>query len=257
MVHCQICNSDKEITTPGQYANVLSCGHVVTGMTPTQVINSNIKNDNGNTPTLVEAAQISEKIQKTEELPEIDKDDLVKRALATMTQHYEDFFIAESTIIEDLISQYGNDKTVLILTAYHEHLSRVLFAVGRFRNMHFNRIESMRKEIESQAVKELIANHDFYHNPNTAAKKPLKPRSPKINTEMGKAKEALSGLTDKDGKPIDVTSLVGKLMWGQSKKELEEADKKEDYKAGLDKIADSISKRKKEDDDDAAPMIKD
>ena len=236
---CKTCQSDKIILTPGKYSQALECSHIAIGVPVSEIIKQ--KNDEGNKPTATEAAQISTKTNRIENLPEVDSEGLVNRALTTMVQSYEEFFVTESILIEDIIKEQGKDKAVLTLTAIHWHLSKVLFTLNRFRNVYYARIEQLRKEIEDKTVRELITNHDYYYT--SPEKKPVKPRNPKLSTETDKLKQNLAVLTDNKGNAIDVTAIYGKLMWGQSKKELEEKEKKEDYKAGLDKIADSITKK--------------
>lgn len=236
---CSKCGKEVEITLPGTYSDMLSCGHIIVKLSSTGTL---AKGSNA-----VESASIAETLKKTSELPKINGNDLIQRALESSSQGYEDFFNAENPIIDDVIKEHGRDNAVLVFTAIHAHLSKSLFALNRFRNIYYIRIEALRKEIEDKAVKELIQNHDFHFDPSSLIKpKKVKSTGTKTGTDIDKAKIGLSGLTDKDGKPVDVMKLMGSLMWkGDSKKELE----KKEYQEGLDKIKgelNSDSKNSKE-----------
>jgi hypothetical protein len=182
-----------------------------------------------------EAETITKTLSKARELPKIDGNDLVMRALGTVSQVYEDFFNAENPMIEDIIEKHGKDNAVLVFTAIHSHLSKTLFCINRFRNLYYVKIEQLRKEIEDKAVRELIQNHDF--NYENLKPTPKKPKVSKTGTDIDKAKQGLAGLTGKDGNPVDVMKIMGSLMW---KKKDEE---KVEYKAGLDKIKESIKSK--------------
>jgi len=223
---CSICQKEVGIKLPGQYTDILECGHIV--------VKTPISNIVAKGATAVEAEEISKKLEKISELPKIDSADLINRALSTVNQVYEDFFNAENPLIEELIREHGRDQAILVFIAIHSHLSKVLFCVNRFRNVYYVKIEQLRKEIEDKAVKELIQNHDFFYE---APKAPKKPRTigGKLATEIDKAKVALGGLTDSKGNPVDVTKVLANLMW---KKKPDE-----DYKAGLDKIKESIQSK--------------
>lgn len=202
----------------------------------------------GATPT--EAKDIQDKLAKTAELPKIDANELIERALRSTSQTYEEFFTAENVIIEDAIKEHGKDNAVLMFTAIHSHMSKVLFTLNRFRNVYFTQIEQMRKEVEDKAVKDLIQNHDFHYTPSDKKPKKIKTIGDKIANsnanQMEKLKESMGQLTDKDGKPIDMIAFVAKMKWGTSRKELEKKEEQDSYKAGLEKIKESITKKKED-----------
>lgn len=230
LVFCDKCQKEVKIILPGAFTQILECNHVIIKTS----VESAIKSGAG---SLVEAQSISNQLSQTKELPKIDGNELVTRALSTVSQHYEDFFNAENPIIEDIVKKHGKDNAVLIFTAIHAHLSKTLFAVNRFRNLYYVKIEQLRKEVEDKAVKDLIQNHDFHYDALKATPKKIKNTNTKTGTDIDKAKAGLAGLTDKDGKPVDVTKVLANLMWKQDKK-------KEEYKEGLDKIKESITKEK-------------
>lgn len=234
---CPTCKTEKAITNQGKYATVLECNHVVTAIPVSEIIRNN-PNSNG-----VEAARISEQLSRTTELPKIDSNELINRALSTMTQTYEEFFTTENPTMDDIIKEHGKDNAVLIFTAIHSHMSRVLFTLNRFRNFYYTRIEQMRKEVEDKAVKELISNHDFHFTPTDKKPKKIKTVYGKTGTDIDAAKEAMGKLTDKNGNPIDVTKVLANLMWKKSPAELAKDAEKTDYKAGLDKIKDAITSK--------------
>jgi len=254
-MHCKICNEEREVQTPGSYAHVLTCGHLVTNIPTHEIIKQ------GANPT--QAEEIQKKVNKTQELPAIDTQEVVTRALSGMKQNSENFFTSENQLIEDLIKEHGADQAVLIFTSIHSHMSHVLFTMSRFRNLYFTAIERIRKDIEDKAVKDLVQNHDFYYKDLDQAKNnPPKPRKLKIGTDIDKAKESMKGLLDKDGKPIDVTKVLAALMWkktpeqiAQEKIEAEELAKQKEldrlakearkasYKNGLSNIIESITKK--------------
>ena len=231
MINCTICQKEVEIKTPGSYVDVLDCGHILSKPSQTRVI--------GSGANAVEASEITQKLTKVTELPKINGNDLVARALSTVNQTYEDFFNSENPIIEEMIAEHGKDNAVLIFTAIHAHLNKVLFATNRFRNLYYVKIEQLRKEVEDRAVKELISNHEF--NPDfdklTPKPKKIKTLDKRHSTEIDKARTAIGGLTDKDGKPLDVTKMLSNLMWKKDEKKDKE---KTDYKEGLNKIKESI-----------------
>jgi len=232
---CPTCKEEKAITNQGKYATVLECNHVVTSIPIADIMKNNVT-------TGVEAARISDQLSKTTELPKIDSQELINRALSTMTQTYEEFFTTENPTMDDIIAEHGKDNAVLIFTAIHSHMSRVLFTLNRFRNFYYTRIEQMRKEVEDKAVKELISNHDFHYTPTD--KKPKKVRTVlQSGTSIDAAKEAMGKLTDKDGNPIDVMKVLSSLMWKKTPADLAKESEKNDYKAGLDKIKESITSK--------------
>ncbi len=235
---CPTCKEDREITSAGKYANVLSCNHVVTAVPVSDIIKQGA---NGS-----EAVDIANKLARTQELPKIDSKELIERALSSMSQTYEDFFTAENPVMDDIIKEHGKDNAIMMFTAIHSHMSKVLFTMNRFRNFYFTRIEQMRKEVEDKAVKDLIQNHDFHYTPNDKKPKKIKTIGDKVLTkdknQMHAAKEAMSGLLDKDGKPVDMMKVLASMNWG-SKDAAKEAEK-DDYRAGLKKIQDDITKKK-------------
>lgn len=226
---CKLCNEEKEISIPGNYSQILTCGHCITiGKVSDAIRLGSISAE--------QAVKDVEKMSKAETLPDINSEELISKVLASTNQTYEQFFTSENPLIDTIIKENGKDNGVLILTAIHSHLSRILFDVNKFRNLYQIRIDEMRKDIESEAVKALIQNHDFYYTPQSF--KTPKPKSIKKSTAMDVARSGLSGLTDASGKPLDVTKLMANLMWkGQSSKKEEE---KKDYKSGLDKIKENI-----------------
>lgn len=227
---CPQCKQDVEILTPGKYAIVLTCNHVITSMPLAESVKHGASG--------VQAAEISESRKKIEDLPKIDTSELIERAIKSLAQTQEEFFTSENLIIEDLIKEHGKANASLMLIAIHHHMSRVLFTMNRFRNFYYTQIESMRKEVEDKAVKELIQNQDFYYTPSDKKPKKIKTALSKTGTDIDKAKEALGQLRDKDGNPLDVTKVLANLMWkSDSKKDKEKAD----YQAGLDKIKESIA----------------
>lgn len=234
---CPTCKEEKAITSAGKYANVLECNHVVTAVPVSDIVKAGA---NGS-----EAVEIQKKLETVKELPMIDSKELIDRVLSTMSQEYEDFFTAENPLMEDMISEHGRDNAILIFTAIHSHMSKVLFTMNRFRNFYFTRIEQMRKEVEDKAVKDLIQNHDFHYTPSDKKPKKVKTIGDKVlskdKNNMHVAKEAMGNLKDKDGNPVDMTKLLASLMW--TKKDEEKQNEKEEYKAGLDKIKESIGKK--------------
>ena len=234
---CPKCNEEKEIQTPGKYAQVLICGHIITHIPTSEIINRGA--------SATQAQEIQKKLEKTETLPVIDTQEVTTRALSSMKKNYEEFFTSENQLIEDLIKEHGKDKAILLLTSIHSHMSHVLFTMSRFRNLYIQHIESLKKEIEDKAVKELIQNHDFYYKDLDHTKKPKKIKTITSQGDtIAKAKENLKGLTDKDGKPLDMMKVFGSLMWKDPKVEEEKKKEKEDYKKGLESIAASIFAKK-------------
>jgi hypothetical protein len=230
---CPTCKVEKKITSEGKYATVLECNHVVTSIPVSDIIKNN-PSSNG-----VEAARISESLQRTTELPKIDSKELVERALSTMSQTYEEFFTTENPMMDEIIAEHGKDNAVLIFTAIHSHMSRVLFTLNRFRNFYYTRIEQMRKEVEDKAVKELISNHDFHYTPTD--KKPRKIKTVlQSGTSTDDAKKGLGslGLTSDQA-----MKFMTNLMWKKSPADLAKDAEKSDYKAGLDKIKESITSK--------------
>ena len=237
---CKQCGSDKEIVTPGKYANVLECNHVLTSIPASDILKSNPQSN------AVEAQNISESLNRIETLPKIDHNELIERATRGLIENYEDFFTTESVVIEDLIKEHGKDNALLIMTAIHAHMSKVLFTMNRFRNFYYATIEKMRKEVEDKAVKELIQNHDFHYTPTDKKPKKIYQKLSKSGTDVDAAKKAMAGLTDKDGKPLDVMKVMANLMWKKTPNDLVKDMEKDDYKAGLKKIADSIQSKDSE-----------
>lgn len=230
LVNCSKCNKEVKITIPGNSVDILECGHALMKTSVSTAIKSGAASG-------VDAVTISNALTQVKELPKINGNELVSRALSTVNQHYEEFFNAENPIIEDIIKEHGKDNAVLVFTAIHAHLSKVLFAVNRFRNVYYVRIEALRKEVEDKAVKDLISNHDFHYE-NVAPKPKKIGKVGKTGTDVDKAKVSLGALTKADGTPIDITGFMSKLMF--NKKAI---DKKHEYQDGLDKIADSITSK--------------
>lgn len=233
---CTKCEKEVNISQPGQYVDILECGHISSKSSIPDLVSK------GATP--VEAVKIKSHLDKINELPKIDAGELVTRALNTVNQTQEEFFNAENPLICDVIEQNGKDNAVLIFIAIYAHMTKTLFGLNRFRNLYYSQIEQLRKEIEDKAVKELIQDHDFhYDNLKAPAPKRIKTASNKQATEIDKAKQGLSGLTTKDGKPLDIMKVMGSLMWKADK---EKDKEKQDYKAGLDKIKESITSKDKD-----------
>lgn len=240
---CPTCKEEKDIISAGKYANVLSCNHVVTAVPVSDIIKQGA---NGS-----EAVSIAQATARVEELPKIDSKELIERALSSMSQTYEDFFTAENPLIDDMIKEHGKDNAILIFTAIHSHMSKVLFTMNRFRNFYFTRIEQMRKEIEDKAVKDLIQNHEFHYVPSDKKPKKVKTIGDKVLTkdknQMHAAKEAMAGLKDKNGNPVDMMAVMSAMSWGKSNAEVAKETEKADYRAGLDKIKESLTTKKEGD----------
>lgn len=227
LANCSICKKEVSITTPGQYTDMLECGHIIMKTSSVSALKLGAAD-------AVEAESISKTLTKARELPKIDGNDLVMRILSTVNQTYEEFFNAENPLIDDMIKEHGKDNAVLIFTAIHAHISKILFVNNRFRNLYYIKIEQLRKEVEDKAVKELISTHDFHYENLKPSPKKIKTPGSKSGTDIDQARKGLGGLTTKDGKPLDVTKFMTNLMWKKDKE-------KEDYKAGLESIKKDIA----------------